>query len=94
MTEKDILIHGTAQRIKERHAFHIGECGDTAIDRNNMAAVLGVTPQRLSELLLGGIIEVVQLKPQMLFARTHTVACFNSYKQGLVKPLKLDEHWN
>lgn len=56
---------------------------DTIVSRSEMAKALGLSPGRVSQLVGLGALDVVQLKPNPLFALEHGKACYRTYRQWL-----------
>jgi hypothetical protein len=55
---------------------------DNIVDRATVAKALGLSPNRVSELVGLGALDVVSLKP-LRFALEHSKGCYRAYQQWL-----------
>ena len=55
---------------------------DQIVDRTTIAKAIGISPNRVSELVGLEALDVVSLKP-LQFALEHSKACYRSYQQWL-----------
>jgi len=70
----------TDDELKERHAFW--KQNDAIVTRTKLASALGLSPNRISELVGLGVLQCVSRKP-LLFALEHCRGCYRDYQWWL-----------
>ena len=70
----------TDDELKERHAFWKNH--DLIVNRSEVASALGLSPNRVSELVGLGVLQYVSRKP-LLFALNHCRGCCADYRWWL-----------
>jgi hypothetical protein len=67
--------------LTERDAFY-QECGDAMVTRIELADRLGISPNRVSELVRMGVLEPASLDP-LLYSLEHNQAAYSDYQDWL-----------
>ena len=80
VTRKSIEMPITDDELKERHAFWKEH--DQIVNRAKVASALGLSPNRVSELVGLGVLQYVSRKP-LLFALEHCKGCYRDYQWWL-----------
>jgi hypothetical protein len=70
----------TDDELKERHQFW--KRYDKIVNRAKVASALGLSPNRVSELVGIGVLQYVSRKP-LLFALDHCKGCYHDYQWWL-----------
>jgi hypothetical protein len=70
----------TDDELKERHEFW--KRFDKIVSRAKVASALGLSPNRVSELVVLGVLQYVSRKP-LLFALEHSRGCYQDYQWWL-----------
>jgi hypothetical protein len=65
----------------ERHEFY-KNLGDTIVNRSQLADRLGISPNRVSELVRMGVLEPVSIDP-LLYSLEHCEGCYSDYQWWL-----------
>jgi transcriptional regulator with XRE-family HTH domain len=69
------------QEYAERHEFY-KSLNDTIVSRFQLAEKLGISPNRVSELVRMGVLEPVSIDP-LLYSLEHSEGCYRDYQWWL-----------
>ena len=71
------------EQYAERHEFY-KNLGDTIVKRSQLADRLGISPNRVSELVRMGVLEPVSIDP-LLYSLEHCEGCYRDYQWWLTR---------